>query len=55
MAEIPDSLQSLFETTLEAHDDRYVIPIPADLVENGSLSVDDSYRVALLPAAATAI
>ncbi|MFC7157617.1 TRAM domain-containing protein [Halomarina halobia] len=54
MIEIPDSLRLLFETTLEAHDDRYVISIPPELVENSSLSVDESYRVALLPAAATA-
>ncbi|WP_254546778.1 TRAM domain-containing protein [Halomarina pelagica] len=50
MVEISDSLRLLFETSIEARDDRYVVPIPADLVENGSLSTDDSYRIALFPA-----
>ncbi|WP_254547316.1 TRAM domain-containing protein [Halomarina pelagica] len=54
MAEIPESLRLLFETSLEAYDDHYVISIPASLVENGSLSVDESYRVALLPVTDTA-
>ncbi|MFC7157224.1 TRAM domain-containing protein [Halomarina halobia] len=50
MTEIPDSLRLLFETSLEERAGRYVVSIPEELVENGSLSVDDTYRVALLPA-----
>lgn len=50
MAEISDSIRLLFETEIEADDDRYVVSIPKSLVENGSLSLDDPYRVALLSA-----
>ncbi|GAA0308440.1 TRAM domain-containing protein [Halarchaeum salinum] len=50
MAEISDSIRLLFETEIEADDDRYVVSIPKSLVENGSLSLDDPYRVALLAA-----
>ena len=48
MSEIPTSLRLLFEASLERDGDRYVIPIPPALVENGSLSTRESYRVALL-------
>ena len=50
MVEISDSLQLLFETMLEDDGDRYVIPVSKELVADGSLSVDDSYRIALLSA-----
>ena len=53
MPEIPDSLQLLFETSLEDDGDRYVVPIPKGLVENGSLSVNDSYHLALMAATST--
>ncbi|WP_424016274.1 TRAM domain-containing protein (plasmid) [Halorientalis pallida] len=49
MVEISDSLQLLFETSLEKERDRYTISIPPEIVENGSLSEGQSYRVALLP------
>lgn len=49
MVEISDSLQLLFETSLEKERDRYKISIPSELVEDGSLSEGQSYRVALLP------
>lgn len=48
MVEISDSLQLLFETTLREEDGRYVVSIPKELLENGSLSTEDSYRIALL-------
>ena len=51
MPAIPDALQLLFETSLEDDGDRYVVPIPKELVENGSLSVNGSYRIALMAAA----
>ena len=41
MSKIPDSLQRLFETSLEDDGDRYVVPIPKELVENGSVSTND--------------
>jgi predicted RNA-binding protein with TRAM domain len=50
MAQISDSLRLLFETSIEQTDDRYVVSIPKDLVENGSLDTDNPYRVALLSA-----
>ncbi|WP_435102021.1 TRAM domain-containing protein [Halarchaeum sp. P4] len=50
MAEISDSLRLLFETSIESDGDRYVVPIPRELVENGTLSAGDAYRVALLAA-----
>lgn len=50
MTEIPDSLRLLFETSLEDDGDRYVVQIPKELVENGALTVDESYRIALMTA-----
>lgn len=47
MTEIADSLRLLFETSLEKEGDRYVVQIPEELVEDGTLSVDEQYRVAL--------
>ncbi len=51
MTEISDSLRLLFESAVEERDGEYVVPVPEALVENGSLSTADSYRVALLAAA----
>jgi predicted RNA-binding protein with TRAM domain len=48
VTEIADSLRLLFETSLERDGDRYVVPIPADLVESGGLSTTEPYRVALV-------
>ncbi|GGM59628.1 putative RNA-binding protein with TRAM domain [Halarchaeum rubridurum] len=55
MAEISDSIRLLFEGEIEAEDDRYVVSIPKALVENGSLSLEEPYRVALLAAADGAV
>jgi len=54
MTEISDSLRLLFETTVEEAGDRYVVSIPDALVENGTVSTDTRYRVALLGSAAEA-
>ncbi|WP_089649841.1 TRAM domain-containing protein [Halobacterium hubeiense] len=48
MTEIPDSLRTLYETTLEEHDDQYVVSVPKEVVTDSSLEVGDVYRVALL-------
>lgn len=48
MADIPDSLRLLFETSLERDGDRYVVSIPSELVDDGALSAEESYRIALL-------
>ncbi|QLC34997.1 TRAM domain-containing protein (plasmid) [Halarchaeum sp. CBA1220] len=50
MAEISDSLRLLFETSIESDGDQYHVQIPHELVENGTLSPGDAYRVALLAA-----
>jgi len=52
MTEISDSLRLLFETSVEDEGDRYTVAIPPELVENGSIDTDTSYRVALLAAEA---
>ena len=52
MAEISDSLRLLFETSVEDEGDRYTVAIPSEIVENGSIEVDESYHVALLAAEA---
>lgn len=50
MTEISDSLRLLFETSVEADGDRYVISLPKELVENGTLATEETVRVALLTA-----
>ncbi|WP_254272327.1 TRAM domain-containing protein [Haloarcula marina] len=50
MTEIPSSLRLLFETELERDGDRYVLPIPSELIDGGSISTDETYRIALLAA-----
>jgi len=49
MVEISDSLRLLFETSIETEDDRHVISIPKDLLEDPPLREDRTYRIALLP------
>ncbi|MFB6138231.1 MAG: TRAM domain-containing protein [Halobacteriaceae archaeon] len=48
MVEIPDSLYTLFSTTLEERDGRYVVSVPADEVEHSPVAAGQTYRVALL-------
>ncbi|MFC7203043.1 TRAM domain-containing protein [Haloferax namakaokahaiae] len=50
MMDISDSLRLLFETTIERSDDRYLVEIPAEIVENSSISPEETYRIALLTA-----
>lgn len=52
MVEISDSLRLLYETALEERGDEYVLTLPKELVEDGSVSTDGRYRVALLESAA---
>jgi predicted RNA-binding protein with TRAM domain len=49
MVEISDSLRLLFETSVETEDDRYVISIPKELLDDPPLQEDRTYRIALLP------
>ena len=50
MPEISDTLRLLFETSIDDEGDRYTVAIPSELVENGSIDTNQSYRVALLSA-----
>jgi len=50
MTEISDSLRLLFETSVDDEGGRYVVSIPDELVENGSLETGTRYRIALLAA-----
>ena len=52
MTQISDSLRLLYEASIEQRGDRYVVSIPTELVENGSIDTDTQYRIALLAAAA---
>ncbi|CQR52254.1 MULTISPECIES: TRAM domain-containing protein [Haloferax] len=54
MTDISDSLRLLFETSVERDGDRYVVSIPSELVESGSISTEELYRVALLSSSNTA-
>ena len=49
MVEISNSLRLLFETSVETEDDRHVISIPKELLEDPALEEDRTYRIALLP------
>jgi hypothetical protein len=49
MVEISDSLRLLFEASVEAIEERHIVSIPKELVEEASLVEDETYRIALLP------
>lgn len=48
MVEISDSLRLLYETTLEERGDEFVLTLPKELVDDGSVTTGTRYRVALL-------
>ncbi len=50
VTDISDSLRLLFETSIERDGNRYVVPIPKELFENGAFSTAETYRIALLTA-----
>jgi len=52
MTEISDGLKLLFETSVDDEGGRYVVSIPDQLVENGSIETGTQYRIALLAAEA---
>jgi predicted RNA-binding protein with TRAM domain len=47
--EIPQRLRCLFSATVEDQDDSYVIRIPTDEIQLGSIQQDETVRVAVLP------
>jgi len=53
MAEIPDSLRSLFTGRIEEQDGRYLLEIPESEVENGAVDPSEPHRVAILEQATT--
>lgn len=48
MVEIPDRLRCLYTATLEEHDGSYVLEVPREELEQGSIESAETYRVALL-------
>lgn len=47
--EIPDQLQTMFSAVLEERNGSYVVEIPEDELRLGQITLDETYRVALLP------
>ncbi|KAA9396504.1 TRAM domain-containing protein [Haloarcula sp. CBA1130] len=48
MAEIPNSLRSLFTAPLKQQDGTYIVEVPSSEVDGEALSSDETYRVAIL-------
>jgi len=48
MVEITDSLACLYTGQVESRGDEYVVTVPASEIEHGSVSVGETYRVAVL-------
>ncbi|MFO8114258.1 MAG: TRAM domain-containing protein [Halorubrum sp.] len=48
MVEITDSLACLFTGTVEERDGDPVVTVPVSEIEHGSVSLDETYRVALI-------
>jgi predicted RNA-binding protein with TRAM domain len=48
MVEITDSLACLYTGRVESRGDDYVVTVPASEIEHGSVSVGETYRVAVL-------
>lgn len=48
MIEIPDNLECLFTTSLEEQNGSYSIEVPRSEIEEGSVTVGETYRVAVL-------
>jgi predicted RNA-binding protein with TRAM domain len=49
MVEIPDQLECLFSASVDQHGDSYRIEVPRSEFEQGTVSTDEPYRVAILP------
>ncbi|GAA0722336.1 putative RNA-binding protein with TRAM domain [Halorubrum trapanicum] len=48
MVEITDSLACLYTGRVESRGDEYVVTVPASEIEHGSVSVGETYRIAVL-------
>lgn len=53
MATIPDSLSSLFSTTIEERDGTYTIEVPSSEISNNAIRPGGTYRIAVLETVAT--
>lgn len=51
---ISDQLRCLFSATVEPRDDSYTLEVPEREIQLGDIRPGETYRVAILPAAATA-
>jgi predicted RNA-binding protein with TRAM domain len=49
MVEIPDRLECLFSASIDQRGDSYRIEIPRSEFEQGTITTDEPYRVAILP------
>jgi predicted RNA-binding protein with TRAM domain len=49
--DIPDDLLCLFSGRIERRDGRYVVEVPANELQSGTLEEGDSYRVGVFPGA----
>ncbi|RDZ90378.1 deoxyribonuclease, partial [Haloferax sp. Atlit-6N] len=54
MVEISDSLCSLFTAKITEEDGTFVIEIPPSEIRHGALTVDETYRIALLDSSSEA-
>ncbi|MFC6942709.1 TRAM domain-containing protein [Salinirubellus sp. GCM10025818] len=48
MVEIPDSLRSIFSTTVQEQDGTYVLEVPSREIDHDAVTAGETYRVAML-------
>ena len=48
MVQIPDSLRSVFSATVRERDGTYVLEVPAEEIDHGTVASGETYRVAVL-------
>lgn len=53
MVDIPDSLRSLYSATVEQREDSYVIEVPRAEIDNGAITPETTYRIAMLERASS--
>ena len=53
MVAIPDSLRSVFSATVQEQDGTYVLEVPSGELEHETITLGETYRVAVLDAPAT--
>lgn len=53
MVKIPDTLRSLFTTTIESHNGTYTLEVPASEIDSEALQPGRTYRIAVLDPPAT--